>query len=270
MNCLKNTFRVKNPIVGKSIDKFLLSILAALFLFVLFYTLTDSILIGALTSILTVFFFAFLLKTVRPRSPKDRLSLRDFIRYVLLNGNEVLKKAVELSFPNGTDLKEAEGNTLFFDGNSRNLIYYAFKFGSLSEEDVAKCYRLAERYGAESIYALTNHSERKALAVTEYIPQRFSIVGASTIYKYLLKRDLIPSKHVFRHKKTKTANFFRAVINGSNVKYYLICGLSASLISLLTPLRVYYLVFAFLNLILAVLSLLFSEKNTGECEIFKH
>ena len=255
--------------MGKTIDKFLLSFLSAVIIFVLFYTVTDSLIIGTLTTILALFCIWFISNTIRPRAPKDRLSLRDYIRYVLLNGNNVLKKAIELSFPDGTLTEDADGHTLITTSNGRYLIYYAYKFGSLSEEDVAKGYRLATRFCADSIYALTNHSERKALAVTEYIPQRFSIVGARTIYKYLAKRNLIPSKSVFQRKKTKITDVFRVIINVSNIRYYLLCGLSAALISIITPLRVYYLVFAFLNLLLAVLSLVYSEKNTGNCEIFR-
>ena len=255
--------------MGKALDKTLLSILSATVLFVLFYTLTDSVILGAIAALLALLSFRFLLHSIRPKTPKDRLSLRDFIRYVLLNGNSVLKSAIELSFPTDATVTDADGNTLVTEGEKRYLLYYAFKFGALSEEDVAKCYRLAKKYDAHAIYALTNHAERKALAVTEYVPQRFSVVSAHTVYKYLMKKGLLPTKSCFCRKKTKVSNFFRIVINGSNVKYYLICGLSTSLIALITPFRIYYLTFAFLNLLLAILSLVFSEKNAGDCELFK-
>ena len=240
-----------------------------IFLFVLFYTIMDSLFQATFASLLALCSIALVMKLIRPRSSNDRLSLRDFIRYILLNGNKVLKEMVERSFPKDTQLLDADGNTVVSDQNERYLLYYAFKFGALSEEDVAKCYRLAKQYEAKGIYALTNHSERKALAVTEYIPQRFSIISASTLYRYLSKRGLIPSKTVFMRKKTKILNFLHVIVNGSNVKYYLICSASASLISIITPFRIYYLVFAFLNLLLAVLSLVFSEKNAGNCELFK-
>ena len=225
---------------------------------------------GTALTILTLCCFALALKLLRPKAPRDILSQRDFVRYILLNGNATLRDLVVRSFPQGTSSFDVDGNTILREQNECCLIYYAYKFGALSEEDVAKCYRLATKHNVTIIYALTNHSERKALTVTEYIPQRFNIVNTATIYKYLIKRGLIPSKEVFKHKKSKITNFFHVIINKTNIKYYLICGLSASLISLITPLKVYYLVFAFLNLFLGVLSLIFSERNVGKFELFKH
>ena len=103
--------------------------------------------------------------------------------------DKATKELVEKSFGEKREIADADGHTLL-RGEETTLIYYAYKFGTLSEEDVAKSYRLAEKYRCDAIYALTNHSERKALAVTEYVPQRFSVVGAHTVYKYLMKKGL--------------------------------------------------------------------------------
>ncbi|MBP5404688.1 MAG: hypothetical protein J6Y74_01910 [Clostridia bacterium] len=254
--------------MGKTIDKILLSILLSTLLFVLFFTLTKSLVIGTLCALLGIGIIYLALKLIRPRTPKDKLSKRDFIRFVLLNGNSELKERVENSFPN-MSISTAEGQTLLENQGEKSLIYYAYKFGALSEEDIAKAYRIARGYSLERIYVLTNHSERKALAVTEYIPQRVTIIGASTLYKYLLKRGGIPSKSVFFRKKNRIANFFRVALSGSNVKYYCIAGLSTSMLALLSPLRIYYLAFSFLNLLLAILSLANKEGNVGDRDLFK-
>lgn len=254
--------------MGKTVDKILLSILFSTLLFVLFFTLTKSLWVGAICALLTIGIFYLFLKIIHPKTPKDRLSKRDFIRYVLLNGNSELKERVENSFKDAL-ISDAEGNTVLEKNKEKSLLYYAYKFGALSEEDIAKAYRIARSHSLEKIYVLTNHSERKALAVTEYIPQKVTIIGASTLYKYLLKRGEIPSKSVFLRKKKRVANFFRVAVSGANVKYYCIAGLSTSLLSLLSPLRIYYMAFSFFNLFLAIISLANSERNAGECDIFK-
>ena len=255
--------------MGKTVDRVLLILLAASVFFALFFSLTKSLVLSLLCSFLTIGILFFASKCIKPKTPKDLLSKRDFIRYVLLNGNNCLKTLVESSFSEKESPIDREGNTIIEGSEGRALIYYAYKFGSLSEEDIAKAYRIARDANAQKIYALTNHAERKALAVTEYIPQTCTIVGASTLYKYLLKRSLIPPKSVFMRKKSRTANLFRAALDRGNVKYYCIAGLSTSLLSLLSPLKTYYMIFSFLNLALAIVSLIFSEKNCGECEIFK-
>lgn len=254
--------------MGKTIDKVLLSILFSSLLFVLFFTLTKSLWIGTICALLGIGIFYLALKLIHPKTPKDKLSKRDFIRYVLLNGNSELKKRVEKSFRDAV-ISDADGNTVLEKNKEKSLIYYAYKFGALSEEDIAKAYRIARCHALEKIYILTNHSERKALAVTEYIPQKVTIIGASTLYKYLLKRDAIPLKSVFLRKKNRMANFLRVAISGANVKYYCIAGLSTSLLSLLSPLRIYYMAFSFFNLFLAIISLANRERNAGECDIFK-
>ena len=254
--------------MGKTIDKILLSIFLSTILFVLFFSLTKSLWLGTLCALFGIGFFYLALRLIHPKTPKDALSKRDFIRFVLLNGNAELKKRVENSFSE-SNVSEADGHTVLENGKESSLIYYAYKFGALSEEDVAKAYRIAQAHSLKRIYVLTNHSERKALAVTEYIPQRLTIIGASTLYKYLLKRGAIPAKSAFLRKKNRIANFFRVALSGGNVKYYCIAGLSTSLLSLLSPFRLYYIAFSFLNLLLAILSLANREGNVGDCDIFK-
>ena len=254
--------------MGKTFDKIGISLIAAILSFLLFYRLTDSLLAGAICAVLALSFFTLLLRLLRPRAPKDRLSKKNFVRYILLKGNGRLKTLVEMSFDEKQMIADAEGNTLL-RGEENTLIYYAYKFGSLSEEDVAKSYRLAEKHDCRAIYALTNHLDRKAIAVTEYIPQRFTVIGAATLYKYLLKKGLIPPKERMERKGGKVSNFFKTALNGSNAKYYIWAGLSTALLALFTPITTYYILFSFLNLALATGCLLVSEKNDGKNGLFK-
>ena len=196
------------------------------------------------------------------------MSKRNYIRYVLLNGNATIKSAVEASFAGKYEWEEAEGHTVLV-GEERRLIYYTYKFGSLSEEDVAKSYRLAEKYRCEAIYALTNHLDRKAIAVAEYIPQRFTVIGASALYKYLLKKGLVPPKEAMERKKGKGGAFLKTALNARNAKFFVWAGLSTALLALFTPITTYYIVFSFINLLVALACVLFSEKSEGRDELFK-
>ena len=152
------------------------------------------------------------LSLLRPRAPKDVLSKRNFIRYVLLWGNGVLRQAVHTALAGKYDATEVGDHTLLTRGEERILVYYAYKFGSLSEDDVAKSFRLAEKHGCESIYALTNHLDRKAMAVAEYVKQRFSVINASTLYKFLLKNGLIPKKEALRRKSGKASDLLKTFL----------------------------------------------------------
>ena len=254
--------------MGKTLDKIGVSVIAALLSFLLWFRWTRSIPLGAIASVLSCLTVALFLRLVRPREPKNRIGRRNYIRYVLLNGNGTLKTAVEASFAGKYETRDADGHTLL-EGEERTLIYYTYKFGSLSEEDVAKSYRLAEKYGCAAIYALTNHLDRKAIAVTEYIPQKFTVVGAAAIYKYLSKRGLLPPKEALSRKKGKRLSALKAAFTAANAKYFVWAGLTTSAIALFTPLTTYYIVFSFVNLILAVTCMLLSEKSEGRDELFK-
>jgi len=254
--------------MGKTVDKIGISMIAALLSFLLFYRLTDSVTVAAISSILASAVVVLFVRLVKPREPKNRIGKRNFVRYVLLHGNEVLKQRIEASFEGRYPMEQADGHTVLAL-KERTLIYYIYKFGSLSEEDVAKSYRLAEKSGCTVIYALTSHLDRKAIAVTEYIPQRFTVIGASTVYKYLAKKGLLPPKDALSRKKEKRLSFLKTVFCASNAKYYVWAGLTTALLALFTPITTYYIVFSFVNLVLAVLSMSFSERGDGKDELFK-
>ena len=254
--------------MGKIFDKIILSALAALVLFLGFHFFTGSYAISTALSLLTLAIFLLLSNRKKTFAPSRFLSKRDFIRSVLLNGNEYLKALVERALASDHTIEETRSGTILKKDGRKALVCYAYKFGSLSEEDVAKCYRLAKSAGADEIYALTNHTERKALAVTAYIPQRFTIIGAGTIYKYLMKKRLIPEKTKGKTERKKAGVLLRSALTASNAKYFVFAGFSTALVALLTPFAVYYIAFAFLDLILASLSLILSEKDAGKNDLF--
>ena len=237
--------------------------------FLLFFRLMRSVWLSLAAAALSFATAMLFLSLLRPRVPKEVLSKRNFTRYVLLKGNGVLKQIVECALSCEYKTEETCDHTLLTKNGERILVYYAYKFGSLSEEDVAKSFRLAEKHGCESIYALTNHLDRKALAVAEYVSQKFTVINASALYKYLLKRGLIPKKDALRRKSGKAFVFLRSFLKAGNSKYYVWAGLATALLALFTPITTYYIVFSFLNLALAVASILLSERNDGRGGLFR-
>ena len=243
--------------------------LLLLLAYLLFFRVTRSVGISLAAAMLTLFVVIAFWALLRPRAPKDALSKRNFIRYVLLWGNGVLRQAVHAALADKYDVKETGEHTLLTRGDERILVYYAYKFGSLSEEDVARSFRLAEKHGCESIYALTNHLDRKAMAVAEYVKENYTVINASTLYKFLLKKGLIPKKDALRRKSGKAFDLLKTFLKAENAKYYVWAGLATALLALFTPITAYYLAFSFLNLALATAAILFSEKNDGRNELFR-
>ncbi len=254
--------------MGKALDKIILTAFASLILFLLFLRWTNSLVFGTIASLLTIGILFIALNMRKPRKPKDRMKKRDFIRYVLLNGNGTLKTLVEYALRSTDSIRDQDGNTILERNGKRIVIYYAYKFGSLSEEDVAKSYRIAKMSEADEIYALTNHTERKALAVSAYIPQKFVIINATQLYKFLLKRNLIPKKENETKEKKRIKTILASAIGPSHARYFIFAGIATAFIALFTPFVRYYIVFSIINLILACLSIFQGEKGVGKDDVF--
>ena len=259
----------KNLGMGKTFDKAGASLLLLLLSFLLFFRLTRSLITSAIAALLLLVTIGLFLRLLHPRSPKALLSKRNFIRYILLNGTSALKKTVVGALSERYRLEDVGEHTLLICGEERILVYYAYKFGSLSEEDVAKSYRIATANSCGAIYALTNHLDRKALAVAEYIPQKLTVINATTLYKFLLKKGLIPKKEALPRKSGKAIGFFKTALKAENAKFYVWAGLTTALLALFTPITTYYIVFSFLNLALAVATIALSERSDGVDRLFK-
>ncbi len=254
--------------MGKTVDKVGLSLAGLLLSFLVAFRVTKSIFVSLVCAVLFVATVGLFVAMIRPKTPKHLLSKRNFIRYVLLKGSCVLKELVESALSDHP-CETAGDHTILLSDGVRTLVYYAYKFGSLSEEDVAKSYRIAETHQCDEIYVLTNHLDRKALAVAEYIPQKYNVVNASTLYKYLSKKDLIPQKEALPKKNGKASNLFKTLLRAENAKYYVWAGLTTALLALFTPITTYYIVFSFINLALATATILLSERSNGKNKLFK-
>ena len=112
----------KNIDMGKTVDKVALSLLLSVLAFLVAYRLTQSVWVGSAASLLLIVAVALFLSFIHPRTPKNRLSKRNFIRYVLLKGNGELKRIVCLSFPDELRSADAGEHTLLSYGKERILI----------------------------------------------------------------------------------------------------------------------------------------------------
>lgn len=254
--------------MGKTFDKVGLSLTVFLLFFLVAFRVTKSFFVSLICAALFLATVGFFIALIHPKAPKRLLSKRNFIRYVLLKGTGALKDLVETAL-SPLPCETASDHTVITSDAGRTLVYYAYKFGSLSEEDVAKSYRLAEKHQCDEIYALTNHLDRKSLAVAEYIPQKYNVINASTLYKFLSKKNLIPQKEALPKKNGKASNPFRTLLRAENAKYYVWAGLTTALLALFTPITIYYIVFSFINLLLATATMLLSERNNGKNKLFK-
>lgn len=263
-----NNYRIDhNKFMGKSIDKAIIILLSIITAFLLFSYIADSYFTGIIcTALLACIVSIFIVKNQK-RSPKDSISKREFVRRILLEGNGYLTDIFSHCIGNSYTIVK-DGDSLILTAENKSiLIYPAYKFGSLSEEDIAKSYRIAVKHNSDKIFVLTNHTERKALAISEYIPQKISIISVKTLYGFLAKKELLPQKTI-NNKKRKIGIILKECISYSNIKFFLFAAFSTAFVAFFTPFKLYYIIFACINVLLAFLTLLFAGKGQNERDFF--
>ncbi|MDD3946528.1 MAG: hypothetical protein PHI19_01660 [Clostridia bacterium] len=146
--------------------------------------------------------------------------------------------------------------------NGDTLVYNNLKFTPTIEEDIAKMYRLCKAKGLSKAIFVAARTDRKMmslaayLGISAYFPDRF------TIKNYLVRHNAVPQPPEpvqFKLPKLKIKELAPIVFDRRKVKYYLFSGIMLLLMSLITPLRLYYLIFSSVPMVLAIISLFIKE-----------
>ena len=83
---------------------------------------------------------------------------------------------------------------------------------------------------------------------------RVTHVKMRTVHRWLKKHDALPDLKRIKAKFSLAA-FFEAAFRRANLKNYLFSGTLLVAVAFLTPLRIYYLIFGSVSLIMALLTL---------------
>lgn len=237
-----------NPIMAKILDYFSLSAVLLLLTFV-WATLAFKNWIGALifsvalTAIIIVTVKYILSKRNRPY-PQDRLALEFSVRgneYVIGLLKSVLKFGCVDSGKNYIELKNC-------------VIISAYKFTRLTIGDMGEICKLAERYRDKRVYVLARGIDRRAYSIVQLENVKFSLIKIKTIYKFLLRHGALPDLKPIKNKFSMRA-LLDAVLCRANFKSYAFSGAILILVSFITPLRIYYIVFGSISLLIAILTL---------------
>lgn len=234
--------------MAKIIDYFSMTIVLMLLTFV-WSSLAFKNWIGALifsvafTMIAVVTVKYILSKRNRPYS-YDRLALEFSVR-----GNEyvinLLKSAMQYGYI------ESGKNYIVLDDC---VFISAFKFSMLTIGDMGAICELAQKFGDKRIYVFARGIDRRAYSIVQLENVKFSIVKIKTIYKFLLRHDALPDLKPVKSKFSFRV-LFDAVLCRANFKSYAFSGVILILVSFITPLKIYYIVFGSISLILALITL---------------
>ena len=134
------------------------------------------------------------------------------------------------------------------------VIFAAVKLGALGLNDLKSLLTKAEELDRKRVFVITHTVDRRAYRLTEYFNVRVTPVKMRTVYRWLKKHDALPDLTRIKTKFSLAA-FFEAAFRRSNLKHYLFSGLILVSVAFLTPLKIYYLIFGSISLIMALLTL---------------
>lgn len=134
------------------------------------------------------------------------------------------------------------------------VIFASAKLGTLGMSDLNSLAEKAERLSRKRVYFIARAVDRRAYRVMQYREIRLSPVKLRTVYRWLKKHDALPDLKRIKPKFSLSA-FFEAAFRRSNLKNYLFSGFILVAVAFLTPLRIYYLIFGSISLIMALLTL---------------
>lgn len=178
--------------------------------------------------------------------------------FALMGVDECTKHFLKL-FPETYDATtESAGYISYRENNTaaKKLLLVSLKFSAASADDIAKAWRYARDNGMEKITVLTKPVPRSLLIMARSLSVEFEFVEQRRLYKFLVRHNALPEKnHGLAQKKKKAKlpvkEIFSGAFSAKHTKLFILSGFSLTLLSLFTPLKIYYLITATLSFALA-------------------
>jgi len=147
----------------------------------------------------------------------------------------------------------------FFVLNDDTLVFNNIKFVPTTEEDIAKLYRACKARGFTKAILVARRTDRRLLAFAASLGLSVRCPDPLTVKHYLYRHNALPEPPAplkIKLPKFKIKELFSVIFERRKAKYYIFSGVMLLLMSLITPLRLYYLIFASVPLIFALISFL--------------
>ncbi len=174
----------------------------------------------------------------------DRLALE-----LSVEGSGYLINLIRSTIKN--DKIESGFDYILFDDS---ILIAAFRFNLLNVNDLGNIYRTSLKHNKKRIFVMTRGVDRRAYQALALKDIHISVIKIRQIYAYLKRCDALPDLKPVKHKFSPS-RFGEMVLQRSNLKHYLFTGAVLISVAFITPLRIYYLVFGSISLLLALLTL---------------
>ena len=156
-----------------------------------------------------------------------------------------------------------ENNCILYEKNgAKTLIAPLFKFGNVSNDEIAKIWRYAQTKEIDKIYLLARAHQRSGVQLANCLKGDIEFVQPRSLHKFLIKHNALPQKN-FKYKKSKRKIDFKDALSNilirKRAKYFLFSGIFLAVFSYFSPLIIYYLIMATISLSMSVACLVYDR-----------
>ena len=236
--------------MAKIIDNVILNTLLFAIFTVWATYLTKNLFIGMSISLIIVLIIAILIKPKK----KAKINPDDYVAKLVTTP---LHKQIDLFFsilsPNVSPVLK-KGNVTI---NSDTLFMPYLKFAKINADEIYGKARKAKFSGFKKLILVVNeYDEKDYQKIKQYLPISVELIDVRCAIYALDKANLLPDVPNNKAERPKLSVLFKSAIGRKNFKYFLLSGLSLALLSVLTPLKLYYLTFCTISLSLAILCII--------------
>lgn len=217
----------------------------------------DSIFVAAAVAVSVFIVICIAVEGVKSKSTRKKFySSEKFTRQLAIMGSEY---ALQL-YADSYELSQTiSGNKLYTDDT---LYFSAVKFGSASADDVASAFRSAIEKNMRIVKIICRDASRDASLLAESLPLDVTFIKSHYIYKRLRSQNKLPPLLEMKKSRLKglsIKNMLANIFSTNNTRYYIFSGGILSVMSLITPMRLYYLIMSSVSFVMAVSTIVYTR-----------
>lgn len=243
--------------MAKLIDRIaLICILFVIFLLWLTYltgkfvlSLTISFTLCALISIL-----------IRPKKNKKTINVESYLpKFATMTKSEINDLLFSV-LPDKSEIKVNKNN--FIQLKTGEVIIPKIRMTEISADEICKISEQSKRMNYSKIILLVaKYDKTNFEKIKPYLSVPVEILKIENVLESLQNENNLPKLKEESKAKRKFNQAFSSAIKRKNAKYFLVSGISMAFLSIFTPLKLYYLLFATITLILSLLCFIKKHEN---------
>jgi hypothetical protein len=203
---------------------------------------------------------------------RERANSENLFKFFLINGNafaaEYICKNLKPEFN-----PVLEGDFISFrNGETEGLIFPIFKYSKISKDEIVKLRRISEERAAKKVFLIAKNFDRDVFLAASDLGMALSVIKIPVLCRYLKSVRALPPPPPEKKQKKVDSIALRvlaeSVFSAKNGRRFLFTTVITLLLSVLTPLKIYYYVMSAISFSFAALCVFIPSKSTVQSEIF--